>query len=177
MKTKNSACTLHTIRMEAITSEVENRIRQLISAYADDEDNKQELLEHLYDKDEMQKEIKKKSASLNSMEQKKGMVAKSLSTAYMDKVSGNLSEAHFQVLRSNFDDDIQRIESEMDILQNVINDIEKKLTSLEVNVLKIENYIGFPELTHEIVNDFVDYIEVGEKTPDGKQAMNIHWLL
>ena len=42
----------------------------------------------------------------------------------------------------------------------------------------VEKYCSVTELTYEMITDFIDYIEVGEKDPDtNKQEIKIHWNL
>ena len=63
--------------------------------------------------------------------------------------------------------------------------LEEKADALEQEKSKkkdIEELIGkyccFDKLTYEMVTDFIDYIEVGEKDPDTeKQEIRIHWNL
>jgi hypothetical protein len=39
----------------------------------------------------------------------------------------------------------------------------------------VKKYVDFEELTSEIVADFIDYIDVGEKDMYGNQDVYIHW--
>jgi hypothetical protein len=40
----------------------------------------------------------------------------------------------------------------------------------------LHKYTNFKTLTHEIVNDFLDNIQVGEKNEHGEQEVIINWL-
>ena len=39
----------------------------------------------------------------------------------------------------------------------------------------MKKYTAFPELTHELVYDVIDYVEVGEKNGKKEQEVIVHW--
>jgi len=176
LKTKGRECSLRTIRLETLTLEVERRIRRVIESYIGDKENAEMLFESFYNKDDLAKELKKRKAALSETAKRREELSKGLASAYLDKINGNISEQHFQILRQNFDAEIHKIEEETEKTQAAAAELESNIKEKGLNTPKIREYAEFSELTHEIVNDFVDHIEIGGKDEDGGQPINIYWL-
>ena len=86
----------------------------------------------------------------------------------------------FDELNSSFLSDKTKKQDELNNIENKLNSIkEKELNSKFINEQKekiIESFKDFKELNYEIVNGFIDYIEIGEKNKEKKlQDVVIHW--
>ena len=96
------------------------------------------------------------------------------------KSHGKISDGTFDELNSSFLSDKSKKQDELNNIENELNSIrEKELNSKFINEQKekiIESFKDFKELNYEIVNGFIDYIEIGEKNKEKKlQDVVIHW--
>ncbi|MBO5094398.1 MAG: DUF4368 domain-containing protein, partial [Lachnospiraceae bacterium] len=120
---------------------------------------------------ELQSQTANLSGQRNAMNQK-------LSLLYDDRIKGIVSEQQFIQLKAGFDKEYRKIEESLATLQDKIAVLENEKKDKKSIEELIEKYCSFNELTYEMVSDFIDYIEVGEKDPDtGKQEIKIHWNL
>ena len=96
------------------------------------------------------------------------------------KSHGKISDDTFDELNSSFLSDKSKKQDELNNIENELNSIkEKELNSKFINEQKekiIEKFKHFKELNYDIVNSFIDYIEIGEKSKETKsQDVVIHW--
>ncbi len=175
VKTKNKECSLHTIRLDLLTTAVEERIRELTQMYISDENNAAELLKLYCDNDDVKLEIEKKKVALEDIKRNRANISNGLTSAYMDKIKGNLTEQNFFMLQLDFHEQLKNFEHLENEIKAEIERLENKLLQGGTTEIQIEKYIGFKTLTQEMVNDFIDYIEIGEKHKD-TQKIKIHWM-
>ena len=86
---------------------------------------------------------------------------------YLNKVSGKVPEDVFDELNSSFLSDKSAKQKELEKVQNDLSSLkEKELNSKFLKEQKekiINHFKDFKELNYDIVNSFIDYIEIGEK--------------
>lgn len=176
IKTKNRDCTLHTIRIDYLTKEITNQIHSIITKYISNQENRFLLLEYYFNKNNYKKELQQKNFLYKDSLKHKDNISKAISTSYLEKINGTLTDKSFEMLNSNFENELNQINIKLSDLKKSINDLEKKINESNTDTFEIENYIYFSELTQEIINNFIDFIEIGEANKDGEQAINIYWL-
>lgn len=174
-KSRNSDCTSHCIRYSTIENIVLERIQELVKCAFDDKKSIDSLLNVVSDygnKEELQnkkRELKKIDCSIEN-------ISKSVKALYFDRVSRKIDDDMFFQLKGDFEDELQsakdrkrKIESDIQVLER---EIGSKYDALEV----IKRHTDYSKLTHEIVNDFIDFIEIGEKDKETEeQEIIIHW--
>lgn len=175
LKTKNKNCKLHTVRLDFLTEEITERIYTIIKDYINFEENKILIIKHFSNENNMEKEIKNKKVYNDELFKQQNNIEKALSNAYMEKINGSISVQSFQIINNSFEDELNQINKNISNTQSHIKELDQKIKNYKVNSFEIEKYI-FNELTHEIVNDFIDFIEIGEKNSFGEQPINIYWL-
>lgn len=175
VKTSSKKCTPHSIKLEKLTEAVKTKIQNLISIYINDEGNAKRLMENFLNKDDLEKELKKNKAFLFELSKSQERLSMGLANSYMDKVNGVLTEQSFQLVQKDFGIKLKTINEDFTKTEKHIEQLKSKLDFRKKNLFKIEKYIDFKELTYEIVNDFIDYIEIGEKDKDGNQEIEIYW--
>ena len=119
----------------------------------------------------MQKEILQYQANI----QKK---SKAIRDSYIDKINEIISQEQFIEFNKSF-------QKEKENLEKLLKEKEKKLLELnnEQETLKskrqiLEKYINVTELSREMVDNLIDYIEVGQKDPETKKkTIIIHWKI
>ena len=93
----------------------------------------------------------------------------------MDKYSGDLDEVMFLELKVDYDRKIKSVQQSMEELAEKIRYREEIGISEEKVMELVKKYTVFSELTHELVFDFIDYVEVGEKNEKREQEVFVHW--
>ena len=107
-------------------------------------------------------------------------INKAIKELYLNKVSGKVPEDVFEDLNASFLTDKSAKQKELTKIQNYLSNLkEKELNSKFINKQKekiINHFKDFKELGFDIVNCFIDYIEIGEKDKKTKsQDVIIHW--
>ena len=107
-------------------------------------------------------------------------INKAIKELYLNKVSGKVPEDVFEDLNASFLTDKSAKQKELTKIQNDLSNLkEKELNSKFIKEQKekiINHFKDFKELGFDIVNSFIDYIEIGEKDKKKKmQDIIIHW--
>ena len=107
-------------------------------------------------------------------------INKAIKELYLNKVSGKVPEDVFEDLNSSFLADKSAKQKELSKIQNDLSNLkEKELSSKFIKEQKekiINHFKDFKGLNYDIVNSFIDYIEIGEKDRKAKsQDVIIHW--
>ena len=107
-------------------------------------------------------------------------INKAIKELYLNKVDGKVPEDVFEDLNASFLIDKSAKQKELTKIQNDLSNLkEKELNSkfIKEQKEKIINYFkDLKELGFNIVNSFIDYIEIGEKDKKTKsQDVIIHW--
>ena len=175
-KTKSKECTPHSIKLSTLTSHVEKRIREIIDGYMANEDNTNLIIESLNNKSALKKDIASKEREILALERKIQEENSYIAAAFKEKVKGLLTDEDFIDMRATIQAEIAQYKNRKSRLEEEISSLKFRVNSLGDIEGVIKKYINFDELTHEIVNEFIDYIEIGEKTSDKEQEIVIHWL-
>jgi hypothetical protein len=98
-----------------------------------------------------------------------------LTSLYMDKVKKIITEDEYITMKETFRHTIDEQQVKYSKIKNEIENL--KILSVEKpDALTLaKEYSDFEELTTEIVMNFIDYVEVGEKDMYGNQDMHIYW--
>ena len=169
-------CTPHSIGYENLKNLVTEKIKEKILAFynfdnisddlfiSNDNFNKAKLLES------------KKETLSKDMES----INKAIKELYLNKVSGKVPEDVFEDLNASFLSDKSTKQKELSKTENDLSNLkEKELNSKFIKEQKekiINHFKDFKELNYDIVNSFIDYIEIGEKNKKTKtQDIVIHW--
>ena len=123
------------------------------------------------EKEVLQKEIEQYQANINKKLQ-------AIKDSYMDKINGIISQEQFIEFNESF-------QKEKENLEKLLKEKEKKLLELnnEQETLKskreiLEKYINVTELSREMVDNLIDYIEIGQKDHiTKKKSIIIHWKI
>lgn len=175
-KTKNKECTPHNIKLNQVLNIAEEKIKSLISMYISNEKNALELLELFNAESERKNESASKEKEIKVCEAKLQEVSRIVASAYTDKVRGIISESDFLSLKQIYDSDLEHLKNKISCLEDELKELEHRSKSVK-NVDELFNkYASFKILTHEIANDFIDNIQVGEKDNNGTQTVIINWL-
>lgn len=169
-------CTTHSIGYENLKNLVTKKIREKILAFYnfDNISNTLFISNDCLNKTNLLKN--KKDSLLKDIEN----LNKAIKELYLDKVNGKISEAIFEDLNSSFLSDKSAKQKELTKLKNDLSNLkEKNLNNKFIEEQKekiIKHFKNLTELNYDIINSFIDYIEIGEKNKNTKkQDVIIHW--
>ena len=105
-------------------------------------------------------------------------INKAIKELYLNKANGKIDESSFNNLNSSFLSDKQAKQNELNQIEiSLANLKEKELNSKFIQEQKdkiINKFKDFKELDYNIVNSFIDYIEIGDKIKKSQDVI-IHW--
>jgi len=175
--TKRRDCTPHCIMQEKVGKMVIQKIQELINGVATDGeliDIINAALQQLDRTNSMRPKLEKQPFEA---EAKIDAISKNIAMAYADKLNCLISENDFLSFRAIFEQEKQACVKRKEYLSGELAAMDIRQKSYgNINAL-IEKYKKIDVLTHEIINDFVDTILIGEKDPVTKeQVVTINWL-
>ena len=96
----------------------------------------------------------------------------------MDKVNEIISQEEFTTLSTDIRKDKENIEILLEEKNNKLLKFNNEQDTLKSKRQLLEKYINVTELTREMVDNLIDYIEVGAKDPiTKKKTIEIHWKI
>lgn len=169
-------CTTHSIGYENLKVLVTEKIREKILAFYNFDNISDDLFvsnDNLHKTKLLQKKVDMLSKEMED-------INKAIKELYLNKVSGKVPEDVFDDLNSSFLSDKSAKQKELEKVQNDLSSLkEKELNSKFIKEQKekiINHFKDFKELNYDIVNSFIDYIEIGEKDKQkNSQDVVIHW--
>lgn len=163
-------CTPHSIGYNNLKSLITDKIREKILEFYDFNsindnmfltDNTSQLLEN---------KILSISNEINN-------ITNAIKELYLNKSANKIPESTFQVLNSDFISDKIAKEQELQNLKsNLSNLSESKIDVQSLKENTINELKNFSKLNREIINSFINYIEIDEKNKKtNSQDIIIHW--
>jgi len=165
-------CSSHTIRLDELKEIVTERLNNYIKDYLDENNVINRLnLESNYN-NQLEK-LKNEISNIDKKLEQNSLVLKNL---YVDKVSGIISNEQFFELSNNFSIEKEQLTKRKEEVSKNINELIENTKNYDKWTKIVERYKDFKELNRTIVNEFVDYIEVGERDKEKGQIVKIHWM-
>jgi DNA invertase Pin-like site-specific DNA recombinase len=169
---RKQLCTLYSIRLNELEKVVSEKLR-LHLMELDDDNISSKLSENTYAKERLktlQKQLRNIEKDINDRE----MALKAL---YLDKAKGVITEQQFNEFNQAFTVEKDTLINNKNTIQNIIDKTISSLNDLSKYKQLVQKYKNFSELNPIMVNELIDYIEVGEKDANTKeQRIKIHWL-
>lgn len=177
-KSRRKLCTNHLIRASIIEKIVLENIQKLIQQVLENKNCKKQLSKVLYQITGSYDKLKEMKEQIACFLDKKELLQKKLSLLYDDRVKGIITEEQFVKLKQEIDADYEKTVEVLSTMQEKALELENESHKRKSIEELVEKYCSVTELTYEMITDFIDYIEVGEKDPDtNKQEIKIHWNL
>jgi site-specific DNA recombinase len=171
-RTKDRLCSSHTIRLSTLEEIITKKVKEYFSLLEDDN-----IASKLSVNSSFKEKLKSLQKQLNSLERDIRERENAIKNLYLDKVKGLISEQQFSEFNLIFCKERDDLARKQHTLQTTIENIND--SSDEINKYKkiISEYKNFCELNHAMVNELIDFIEVGEKdTKTKEQRIKINWL-
>lgn len=166
-------CTPHSIGYENLKNLVTDKIREKILAYYNFDDIPKELFNEGINTNKLESLERKYSQLIKEMES----INSAIKELYLNKVNGKIPDDVFDDLNSSFLNDKAVKQKKLTRAEIDIANLKEKDISKTLLKEQRENIIGrFKELNYDIVNSFIDFIEIGEKNKKANsQDIIIHW--
>lgn len=166
-------CSMHYIRNVVVEQLVLENLREVVSYVKAYED---EFVQMVMDADIKQKnkELAKKKRLLSDKEKRYVQLDGLFQRVYEDNVSGRLSDERFMKLSQGYETEQKELQAEMESLRMELSQEEKQSVNMKSFLSTVKKYTEIPELTPEIVHEFIDRIIVHEADKSsGKRIQKI----
>ncbi|MGF7186053.1 DNA invertase Pin-like site-specific DNA recombinase [Desulfitispora alkaliphila] len=170
-RTDKSQCSKHSIRLDKLTETVEDKIRKHIKRILEDRD---QFVEKLMKSDGFKSNIRYYEEKLKKIQAQIAEVDNGFKSLYIDKSKGQLTEDLFEELKTNFVKEREKLKENLSLYQKKIEETKGLKDRRFYWYEKVEKYGDFLELNRRLVNELIDFIEVGEKQ-DGLQEIVVHY--
>jgi DNA invertase Pin-like site-specific DNA recombinase len=170
--TDKNRCTSHAIRLDSLETEITQLLRDYIQRYYDPSSAEALISaeEAAGKKTWLNKEIKTLQADIDRR-------TKAMRDLYLDKSSGLIGESQFMELNSGYLAEKTATEKRVSQLMGEKTEWENQLCDKDVLREKINRWLNLEPLPRELVAEFIDTIEIGERHSEtGEQPIRIHWL-
>ena len=177
-KTRKRNCTPHSIRQDRIEDIVKERIRQFINQILEG-DSEQKIINGVAARVTAEGSpypyIKKQVSEISS---KISQIQRNIAMAYADKLNEKINEADFQYFKEVFEEEKRSFINKKQYLEAELTKHSLHQNQIDGIVAVLEEFKVMDTLTHEIVNDFIDHVKIGEKNPEtGEQTLTIQWII
>ena len=166
-------CSMHYIRNVVVEQLVLENLREVVSYVKAYED---EFVQMVMDADIKQKskELAKKKRVLSDKEKRYTQLDGLFQRIYEDNVSGKLSDERFVKLSQGYEAEQKDLQSEIEALRMELSQEEQQSVNVKAFLSTVKKYTEIPELTSEIVHEFIDRIIVHEADKSsGKRIQEI----
>lgn len=166
-------CSMHYIRNVVVEQLVLENLREVVSYVKAYED---EFVQMVMDADIKQKskELAKKKRVLSDKEKRYTQLDGLFQHIYEDNVGGKLSDERFVKLSQGYEAEQKDLQSEIEALRMELSQEEQQSVNVKSFLSTVKKYTEIPELTSEIVHEFIDRIIVHEADKSsGKRIQEI----
>lgn len=174
-KSRKKECTNHNIRFSAIESNVLRRIQEIVNDVLTN-DNYMSELEKMIQKNNFINREQEKKNNIKEINLKKDEISRSMKILYSDRLNNVISYDMFCQLKDDFDKELNKLNSQIEKIEEELHLYELQKKAKEDIYQVVKRHTDYTKLTHSIVNDFIDYIEIEERDKNtNKQGIIIHW--
>lgn len=164
-------CSSHSVKNSKLEEILEERIRSIIQ---DNLDNNQ-IDDMLFEPETNNKLLIKRKSQLSGLYERSEKIKKALTMVYIEKSNGIVTENEYTELKVALDQEREEIMIQCQSIEIQIKEMTDERSNQERREGLVRKYSDFDYLSHETVNEFIDYIEVGERDKDNNQDIIIHW--
>jgi len=168
-----SLCTSHAIRIDLLQNIVIDRFREYIKIYL----NESNIAYYLQANSDMNNRINNLQNEIINIEKQLLQCTQVLKNLYFDKVMGQITGEQLIALNKSISADKAVLTKRKEDIEKRINEQNAKTEKKDKWIDIVKQYGDFKELTHTMISELIDYIEIGEKDKKtGEQRVKIHWL-
>lgn len=173
--TKNAckdACIGSFISVSVLEDYVLSELKKLTEKYL----NMDELEKNVIFNQKLEENIQNIETQLKDYQSRMCNCSNGIKTLYLDKVKGIITENDFIELSADLHKDKSTYEKLISELSMQLAEIEQRHNNMTSDREQLEKYLELEHLTHDIVNQLIDYISVGKRDPETKEIpIEINW--
>ncbi len=174
-KSRLKQCTSHNIKFSVLQEIVHIKIKEMVDIALGNVQYFDEIAKAISSRNE-EDALRKEKKKLHDISVKIDEVTKSVKILYLDRLNQNLDEDMFFQLKKEFEEELKTLNEKKKEAEQEIKRINHNISFQEDINNIVKRHTDYSVLTHSIVNDFIDYIEVGEKNKQTQeQEIIIHW--
>ena len=158
-KRGKDACETHFIRAVVLEEGTLQHMRLVIQCVADYEDAFRRAL-GAKRSEEAKKELSVKKRTLQKSENRLAELDRLFKRIYEDMVNGKLSEARFQMLSDDYEQEQADLRAKIEMLENEIQNQEDQAENVDRFIRQAKKYLYLEKLTPTILNDMVNVVYV-----------------
>ena len=176
-KSKRRECTPHCISQDkvesAIIEQISNLLRDCVCP-----DKEGDIIGSALSQISAQTSHRPKlEKQLLEFDTKINYIRSNIAKGYAEKLNGVISEDDFLSFKEVFEKEQQALAVNKKHVENELASIDVSQKIFGNIAALLDKYKRIDTLTHEIINDFVDNIQISERNPDTKeQLITIKWL-
>lgn len=123
------------------------------------------------EKEQLQEEISQYEGNINKY-------SKALKDLFMQKVNEHITEEEFISLSTELRKDKETIQQQLIQKKDKLLELSNEQETIKSKKELLKQYINVTELSREMVDNLIEYIEVGQKDPKThKKTIKIHWKI
>ncbi len=158
-KSNTGDCTMHFIREETLKLFVLQRIFDVTALFFDDAMAFEEAAKKQRFQ-EAEKEAKKRRREIAQAEKRIGELDRIFKRIYEDDISGTISHERFLKLSADYEAEQKELTEQVKAWRQAVETFEQDQADFASFAAIVRKYVGIPELTPTIVNEFVKKIIV-----------------
>ena len=158
-KKGKEVCDTHFIRAVVLEEGALQHMRLVIQCVADYEDAFRRAL-GAKRSEEAKKELSAKKRTLQKSENRLAELDRLFKRIYEDMVNGKLSEARFQMLADDYEQEQADLRAKIEMLENEIQNQEDQAENVDRFIRQAKKYLYLEKLTPTILNDMVNAVYV-----------------
>lgn len=169
------ACIGSFIPQEELKEYILSELKKLIEQYLNPDLAEQLLTVENGNQDRYQANLEKE---LSGLKRKHQEMSNNKSQLYIDKVNGIISQEDFIELNQSLNQKRKEYEEKIDRLEEYIRKLEDDRKKICNKRELLQKYIMQTELTRDIMETLIDYVEVGKRTGNRRSGgipIKIHW--
>ena len=177
-KTRSAACTPHSIRLEHLIHAIADRLRSLLRDFLTDSESLSAVRAALHHSADTKDEYTSLARTRRNLDKRLQAETTNITAAYKDKLIGLLTESEFLNIKAALQQELTILQAQREQAQQDMQALAFQLNAADTHAdpAAFLTLTDFPLLTHEIVNLFIDFVEIGERTPAHEQEIIVHWL-
>ena len=158
-KKGKDVCDTHFIRAVVLEEGTLQHMRMVISCVASYEESFRRALDAKRSA-EAKKELSAKKRTLQKSENRLAELDRLFKRIYEDMVNGKLSEARFQMLSEDYEQEQEDLRIKIEMLEEEIQNQEDQADNVDKFIRQAKKYLHLEKLTPTILNDMVNAIYV-----------------
>lgn len=114
---------------------------------------------------------------LDSMNERHESAKERLVKMYKDKLDGVITDEDFCLFRQSLSDEENRLAEQITEVSQQLKDCRMRQENAKGQKALLEKYTHFDKLDRNIVDEFIELVEIGMPNENGEREIHIHWKL